>query len=802
MTKRDARTAARSSPWLPVLVLAAGCSGGSGTTDDGGTAEADVDEDAQPEAETEGHGEADDDASVEVEASDGGEAEAEADAEAGTWDEPFAWTSTDAHECPPTIGPDDRYGELLEALGYDRSVGIPRATYSSYGGRIADDDARLSCFHGLAADPDGIPCWAGNLAARADAAAASDHPLAAAVAQGAAEIDRFLSVGGRLPPIDYDEPLVAAIRAVHAAAGAPFDAEAEVRAAAADVPDPVQRAAARVLGAAVDARAMRDEGIANMGTPDRLSQYYGAGSGAWLPLSSGAFIDPDRRSDGGMFLGTDGGSGRLFEGAVRLAQAIDEADWDAAASDERFSFVASTPWGLVVLGGGADDTYDPEALAGDVLLLVDTGGDDTYLVNAGGSGSADNPISVAIDLGGNDRYAYPEVPSPGDGEGLLPSDRAGRYAGDEYYGPFALSYEPRQGAGVTGYGFLVDRGAGSDTYRTLRRGQGFASFGVGVLWDEGGDDDYECEAGCQGSALVGIAVLHDGGGSDTYRAFNSAQGFAWVSSYGLLHDAAGNDAYEAVVDAPVVYYSPQLPGTANSSTSQGVAFGWRRDDTGTHLSGGVALLRDAAGDDTYTGAVFVQGTGYWFGLGVLADAGGSDHYDGLFYAQGAGAHFAIGALLDGGRDADFHNTVLAPRHSMMGLGHDYSASVLVDDGGDDTYVGPSRSIGAAKCHGFGLFADNAGNDSYTALDDKAIGWATDYDWAPDTCGTSNTRPSYGFFVDTGGDDAYVKPDPAGYGDDMLWITQDPDDPEALEISGGIDAADGDSYLRAYGEEGP
>jgi hypothetical protein len=650
-------------------------------------------------------------------------------------------------------------------------------------------------FHDLADDPERIPCWSANLAARADAAIASDHPRAAAIAQGAAELGRLLTVGGPLVRPDADEPLLEALRAIHEVEGETFDEEG-VRAAAESVPSGVQRAAALILLASIEARETRDLAMDVMGDVTRLPQYFAYGSGGWLP--GGSAIDPDVPWDQGLFLGTEEGSGRLYTGAVRLAQAIDEADLASAAVDGAFSFSAATPHGLVVLGGSDDDTYDPAALDDSVLLLVDTGGSDTYLVSAGGSGSADRPISVCIDLGGDDLYAYPEEPSPHDTDGLLVSDHAGRYPGDENYGSFSLSIVPRQGAGVTGYGFLLDLGGSNDVYRTLRRGQGFASFGVGVLWDDGGTDSYTCEAGCQGAALVGIAIQHDGGGDDTWRAFNSSQGFAWISSYGLLHDARGNDVRVSVVEDPIVYYSPQTPGTANSSLAQGCAFGWRRDSTGTHLSGGIALLRDMEGDDTYEGSTFVQGTGYWFGMGVLADAGGSDHHDGLFYAQGAAAHFAIGSFLDGGTEADFHNTVRTPRHSMIGLGHDFSVATFVDDGGDDTYVGPSRSIGASKCHGFGIFVDNGGNDTYTALDDKAIGWATDYDWAPGSCGDSTTFTSYGFFVDIGGADTYDKPDPSGYGNDLIWITDDPDDPDADEISGGIDAADGDAYMWAYG----
>ena len=779
---------------LTAVCLVAAC--GNGASDDDADAGADIIEDDAADGDADG-GEAGDD--VEPDTShDGRDAQDvdEEEIEPGSWDEPFEWPMEEPNTCPVEIGENDRYGELLDAIGLDRDAGLPRSLFESFGGRVGSDPTRLDIFHVLADDPGRIPCWSGNLAGRADAAVASDHPRAAVIAMAAAELGRILTVGGRLPAVDADEPLVEAIRAVHEAAGESFDSEDAVRAAAAGVPGPVAGAAALILLAAVEARTLRDEAIANMGNPDRLAQYYGQGSGAWLP--GGGMIDPDVPFDSGMFLNNDFGFGRLFTGAVKLAQAIDEAALDEAAVDESFSFSATTPWGMVVLGGSDDDTYDPEEFEDDMLLLLDTGGSDTYLVNAGGSGNYENPISVAIDLGGDDRYAYPEEPSPYDEEGLLPSDRAGRYRGDDNWGSFTYSLEPRQGAGVTGYGFLLDLGGGNDVYRTLRRGQGFATFGVGVQWDDGGADDYVCEAGCQGSAIVGIGIQYDGGGDDTRRAFNSVQGFAWVSSFGMLYDAGGNDEYVAAIDDPIVYHSAQCPGYANSSLAQGTAFGWRRDSTGTHLSGGIALLRDVEGDDSYQGATFVQGVGYWYGIGVLADASGSDHYDGLFYAQGAGAHFAIGSMIDGGEDDDYHNTRREPHHSMIGLGHDFSVAVMVDGGGNDEYIGPSRSIGAAKCHGFGLFVDNGGDDTYTARSDKAIGWATDYDWTPGSCGNSTTLVSYGFFVDIGGTDIYDKPDPTGYGNDLIWITDDPEDEDAIELSGGIDAADGDSYLWAYG----
>ena len=247
--------------------------------------------------------------------------------------------------------------------------------------------------------------------------------------------------------------------------------------------------------------------------------------------------------------------------------------------------------------------------------------------------------------------------------------------------------------------------------------------------------------------------------------------------------------------------SPQTPKKANGSLCQGTAFGLRRDKTKTHRSGGVALLRDYDGDDTYEGSTFAQGTGYWFGTGILADRAGDDVYNGLFYAQGAAAHYAIGVLLEGGGNDRF-NLDRDPINCTIGCGHDFSSALFVDDGGNDRYRGRSRAIGASKCHGHGVFADNAGDDTYTSIEDKSIGWATDYDGKPGSCGDLKYVPSYGFFVDTGGTDKYSKPTASAYGDGKTWITDDPDDTDALELSGGIDSSSGSSYMHARAQPQP
>ncbi len=714
------------------------------------------------------------------------------------WDEPFAWTPADPFDCPAEVPSDDPLTTLLGTLGLALPPHIDRGVYTSYGGYIEADPARLSAFHDLQDDATRIPCAAGTVAAGLDAALASDHPLASAIAEAAARMDVTLTVGGALPASDPDAPLLAALDLLQG--GASWD-RAAAEATLAEVPAAVQEAAAVLLAVVPEVVAARNAALLAMHPEaDPGFLFERLPDTAVVSLESG--LDPDQEEDL-PFLAPEPGPAAVFYGAgARLAQALDEAPLDAAAgSGWTGTFRAETPLGLVILAGDGADAWDPAtdpALDAPILLLLDTGGDDVYRIPAGATTDADAPVALHVDLGGDDTYAYVEDPSPYDAEGLLPSDDDGRYAGGSGYGPFTRSEHPRQGAGIVGYGLLVDRGGGADTYRSLRLSQGYAALGVGVLADDGGDDAYEAEAASQAAAMVGIALLLDGGGHDTYRAFTYSQAHAHMSSFAGLWDRDGNDAYTLVPDTPFVYlWYEGYP--HNISQGQGSAQGWRSDDYRERvaLGGGVAVLCDLAGDDRYTAAVMAQGNGYWFGFGILADAAGNDVYEGYNYIQGATEHFALAAFLEGDGD-DVYNPTFVPTHSSVGLGHDFSVTVFVDDAGHDTYHGPDRSLGAGKCHGMGILVDNGGDDAYTADANAAIGWATDYDWALDTCGTSTTLPTYGLFVDADGTDAYAKPDINGYGDGATWIADDPVDDDALELGGGVDSSGPPTALRAYG----
>ncbi len=410
----------------------------------------------------------------------------------GRWEQAAPWTLTDPFPCPVAVDPDDDLlGELLAELDLDRSIGIPRSWYEARGGAFAADPTRLDFFHDLQEDFGKVPCHAGNLAARTDTATDSDHALAALIADAAVQLDVAVTAGGPWPVLEGDQ-LLAAVDSLHG--GSDWDG----RDAAAALPEALKEAVARVLLGADEAADLRDDALEVMGDATYFATYFRDGGNSLL-VSEGSTINPDWEGASDMFVGTDEGSGALYSGAVRLAQAIDEADWAAAAGQGgEFDVRIDTPLGLVVLRGTGNDLYDPSAdpdLAGEVLLVVDVGGNDEIRTPAGANTSEDHPVAVHIDLGGDDLYAYPEVPHDLDGEGLLPSDAAGRHAPDAYYGPYSRSHLGRQGAGRLGYGFLVDLGGGDDTYRSLRKSQGFAAFGVGVLADDVGDDTYTAENG-------------------------------------------------------------------------------------------------------------------------------------------------------------------------------------------------------------------------------------------------------------------------------------------------------------------
>lgn len=614
-------------------------------------------------------------------------------------------------------------------------------------GHLADPFL-LGWFEAARGAPAEAGCFVRSRATVLDTILAGPHPVAGAIRHAAGLAERWEEGDPLDPGLNEGDTLSAAMVAACAAAGH-------------ELPPPDL-----ALPASLDAalapifRAMAD-GLAAHAAMDAGQKVMSAQ--AWIANGStgmavfgniSLLAAPTSRA---YFLG-HAGRPALNLAAARIAYAVESVDWSSLVGVEA-ALLLQTPLGLVRIGGPSDDTY--AASSGPVWFHLDTGGQDTYRGAIGANTHGHVGVNLAIDLAGNDDYGYDPVVSPLDQDWLLPADADGRLTPNEQYGPVTLSKTARQGAGRNGIGMLFDLGGGDDSYRSLAMSQGYAHLGVGVLFDDGGNDTYRAEASSQGAAAYGIGLLIDAGdGKDLYESINRSQGSAGVGGVGILHDAGGNDSYSVDVGHPdfgghPIYYSPQMPTNGNTSMSQGAATGLRWDTGLTFLSGGIGILRDVSGDDTYLASVFAQGTGYWQGTGILSDGDGADTYDALWYVQGGAAHYAIGMLFDGGDGSDAFNTNLATRSVQLGSGHDYSLGVFVNELGSDTYVFQSLAMGASNCNGIGLAIDNGGDDDYQTGTDYNTGLGN----VSDECLAA--RPdavSIGIMIDAAGSDTYTYPE--------------------------------------------
>ena len=366
-----------------------------------------------------------------------------------------------------------------------------------------------------------------------------------------------------------------------------------------------------------------------------------------------------------------------------------------------------TPLGKVIVGTTGNDVYRDDA-----LLIIDPGGDDVYLNSAAGAdGLAGRPISVVIDLAGNDRYE----------------------------GRRSFS----QGCGFWGIGILADCG-GDDTYVAQNCSQGAALFGCGLLADFGGHDRYEADTMAQGAATFGLAALWDRAGDDGYRAAQFAQAVAGVGGCGVLLEGEGGDSYYVGGK----YGDNERYSAHFLSLGQGFAIGAR-----PFAAGGVAILCDLAGNDSYYADIYGQGVSYWYSLGMLLDLSGNDTYRIYHYGQGAGIHLSPAILADWSGDDNYTSHGLC-----QGSAHDYGVGLLFDKAGNDHYTADEIAQGSVVYNATGIFVDSVGDDLYAGRDAKQC----------QAAGHDGVRREYGavgLFCDLGGHDAYV----GGGRDNFVWL---------------------------------
>jgi hypothetical protein len=458
----------------------------------------------------------------------------------------------------------------------------------------------------------------------------------------------------------------------------------------------------------------------------------------------------------------------LFRAASQIAFAVEQTDWAVFRNRHGVDYRILTPHGWLRIRDAADHTIEDDGQG--ILFDLDLGGSDIHREPLAANQSDSNGVSIAIDLDGNDRYSFDQAEDTA-GWTIPPADAGGRAT--DVTG-FSESRVARQGAARLGIAMLFDLGGGEDEYISLLRSQGYAEHGVGVLYDDGGDDSYVAEAGSMGAAQYGIGLLVDAGGSDSYLSIHRSQGYGHVAGIGALIDVEGSDTYVCDSGVPgiggaVLYPSAQASGVgggplANHSSCQGTGFGERIG--GSFIAGGVGLLSDLSGDDSYEAGVWAQGSGFTRGVGILSDGGGADTYDGVWYVQGAGAHGATGILWDSGPSAtDEFNGTITPHNMHLGAGHDFSVGFAFNGAGDDTYAIANLGGGAGNCNGIGWFFDGAGDDTYDVRSPRALGAA---DLSAE-CAVRSVAPTIGLMCDGGGSDSYDYP-PGGVvpADDSTW----------------------------------
>jgi hypothetical protein len=438
---------------------------------------------------------------------------------------------------------------------------------------------------------------------------------------------------------------------------------------------------------------------------------------------------------------------RLNAGAMLMASCLETITTQLQATDDlsgSYRYVAETPYGRMIISRGTNDHYSADV---PYLLILDLSGDDTY-ANAAATISAANPLSCALDLAGDDRYEAP-LHGPYNLAPHYDKEYAG-YTGEHY----TISRLPSFGAGVMGYGLLIDA-AGDDYYDCQFNGQGCGIFGVGALQDLGGDDSYHGIGNLQGSGTAGTGLLIDNGGNDHYECYVYSQGFGYTCSVGVLLDAGdGQDEYIAN-NTDIVYDGPHSP-IINLNLSQGFGYGRRDDMTEGHSwMGGVGVLVDGGGDDNYDCGIYALGGGYWGAVGILADKGGNDHYMSAHYCLAAPPHYSLGIFQDDAGNDVYYGYL----RQAIGHGRDWSLGWFEDSAGDDWYQGGHMSLGQGDVNSIGVFWDKGGNDTYLLCGPGFGMTTTAGDTTPRTGAPGSIRwfqLCVGLFIDGGGDDKYLQ----------------------------------------------
>lgn len=415
----------------------------------------------------------------------------------------------------------------------------------------------------------------------------------------------------------------------------------------------------------------------------------------------------------------------LLDAALGLADAFSppaagpDGAMGAQSSSSTIDPVQVAPYLSIALS-----PYDANTYTTNFHLMVDVGGDDTYLNNAGGSWEF---AAALVDLSGSDNYT-----SGGSG-GV-------------------------NGGGSVGAGFLLDA-AGNDVYEALRGGtNGGANIGTGFLLDAIGHDHYNAtnDGTNGGGAFGGVGMLVDAVGSDVFDARTTGTNGGADAGVGFL--VGGGSAVTEGTDE----YNGWDDGTNGGGTFGGQGFLLDADLSGDEYTGGnngangggagvggTGFLADGGGADLYSANARGTNGGGALGSGFLLDIQGSDGYTATREATNGGANLGgVGFLIDL-LDSDWYSAWDGGTNGGATGAFLAGAGLLFDGTGNDTYAanGSGTNGGALAANGF--LVDGAGNDIYNVTGSGGVnGGGGSVDWY-----------GVGLLYDQGGHDTYYDEDP-------------------------------------------
>jgi hypothetical protein len=266
-----------------------------------------------------------------------------------------------------------------------------------------------------------------------------------------------------------------------------------------------------------------------------------------------------------------------------------------------------------------------------------------------------------------------------------------------------------------------------------------------MLIDFAGNDAYVGVRRVQGQALGGLGLLVDRAGDDRYH------GAMWTQGFGVLDDLDGKDHYYS----GGLYYDSYEETPGYEGWGQGVGSGLRQV-----ANGGIGVCLDGGGDDVYEFDYLSHGGGYWLGVGFARDFGGNDQrlaattktYNGgtrrerrfQRFGTGFGCHYALGFCFDDQGDDSYNGTIMG-----VGFAWDCAVGALCDFGGNDRYEatgGGTQGNGAQA--GLGILFDYDGDDVYKGYGQGRASPSISYHPLP-RCGGN-----FSFVVDYGGTDKY------------------------------------------------